>query len=40
MTGRRWCRWGREEVMTGRVSCDDIEIIYDDEVRANEQIPR
>jgi mRNA interferase MazF len=26
---------GPEEVMTGWVSCDDIETIYDDEVRAN-----
>jgi len=26
---------GPEEVMTGWVSCDDIETIYDDEVRAD-----
>ena len=26
---------GRGEVMTGWVSCDDIETIYDDEVRAD-----
>jgi mRNA interferase MazF len=26
---------GRDEVMTGWVSCDDIETIYDDEVRAD-----
>jgi mRNA-degrading endonuclease toxin of MazEF toxin-antitoxin module len=26
---------GNGEVMTGWVSCDDIEIVYDDEVRAD-----
>ncbi len=26
---------GSEEVMTGWVSCDDIETVYDDEVRAD-----
>jgi mRNA interferase MazF len=26
---------GPEEVMTGWVSCDDIETVYDDEVRAD-----
>lgn len=26
---------GREEAMTGWVSCDDIETLYDDEVRAD-----
>jgi mRNA interferase MazF len=26
---------GPEEIMTGWVSCDDIETIYDDEVRAD-----
>ena len=26
---------GPDEVMTGWVSCDDIETIYDDEVRAD-----
>jgi mRNA interferase MazF len=26
---------GRDEVMTGWVSCDDIETLYDDEVRAD-----
>lgn len=26
---------GKDEVMTGWVSCDDIEILYDDEVRAD-----
>ena len=26
---------GPDEVMTGWVSCDDIEILYDDEVRAD-----
>lgn len=26
---------GPEEVMTGWVSCDDVETIYDDEVRAD-----
>ena len=26
---------GRGEVMTGWVSCDDIETIYDDEIRAD-----
>jgi mRNA interferase MazF len=26
---------GRGEIMTGWVSCDDIEVIYDDEVRAD-----
>jgi mRNA-degrading endonuclease toxin of MazEF toxin-antitoxin module len=26
---------GPDEIMTGWVSCDDIETIYDDEVRAD-----
>ena len=26
---------GPDEVMTGWVSCDDIEVLYDDEVRAD-----
>jgi mRNA interferase MazF len=26
---------GREEIVTGWVSCDDIEALYDDEVRAD-----
>jgi hypothetical protein len=29
------CQWGSDEVMTGWVSCDDIETVYGDEVRAD-----
>jgi hypothetical protein len=26
---------GQGEIMTGWVSCDDVEVLYDDEVRAD-----